>query len=192
MRSLSDDVNRRAGEPHCLGHHSNLLFMDPALYMLRLPTAPSTTLTICVCMRRKRRESCRRPLDPASACSRRQSGHAGVHTLARHRARHADGCERCGCVGSRLGAVRCALARSVCRGVVCGDLSAGLSGPAVAGGLVRPCWTILVALYARVRPFARVELPAERVSIRVDFPRLCVSVLGRIFYFGVETCCLVV
>jgi hypothetical protein len=63
--------------------------------------------------------------------------------------------------------VRCALARSVCRGVVCGDLSAGLSGPAVAGGLVWPCWTILVALYARVRPFARVELPAERVSIRV-------------------------
>ena len=110
MWSLSDDVHRRAGEPHSLGHHSNLLFMDPALYMLRLPTAPCTTLTICVCMRRKRRESCRRPLDPASACSRRQSGHAGVHTLARHRARHADGCERCGCVGSRLGAVRCALA----------------------------------------------------------------------------------
>jgi hypothetical protein len=30
--------------------------------------------------------------------------------LARHHARHADGCERRGCVGSRLGAVRCALA----------------------------------------------------------------------------------
>ena len=30
--------------------------------------------------------------------------------LARHYARHADGCERRGCVGSRLGAVRCALA----------------------------------------------------------------------------------
>ena len=60
--------------------------------------------------------------------------------------------------------------RSVCRGVVCGDLGAGLSGPAVAGGLVWSCWTILVALYARVRPIARVEVP-ERVSMRTS-PRL--------------------
>ena len=58
--------------------------------------------------------------------------------------------------------------RSVCRGVVCGDLGAGLSGPAVAGGLVWSCWAIPVALYAQVRPIACVEVP-ERVSMRIAY-----------------------
>ena len=65
-------THRRAGEPHSLGHHGNVPFMDPALYMLRLPDCTLHHTDDVCAMRRKWRESCRRPLDLASARSRRQ------------------------------------------------------------------------------------------------------------------------
>ena len=174
MWSLSDDVHRRAGEPHSLGHHSNVPFMDPALYMLRLSHCTLHHTDDVCAMRRKWRESCRRPLDLASARSRRQ--YVDMWGMQMHK-----------CLRSIMPVTQTAVSaadawgrdsvpcgvpwhRSVCRGVVCGDLGAGLSGPALAGGLAWSCWTIPVALYARVRPIARVEVP-ERVSMRTS-PRL--------------------